>query len=282
MKLKYLIIITLSLFILFSCSNENPNRAEHLIVRVDSDNDSTQHLPTHIIDIKCGGTFIPIRNRILSRAELELSQRTTDEAKLLNDSVIIDNLNNGQWINILKADTLGYHYIKLVNRMSHTNPLGIRGYIVSKYCNKPTVRKFERVHLPEFDNSDTNTQNKIDFLEDWGVNLNEYDHAYEYVSHEADLFCALSFTVCDVDEICFEMYHSTGDRLSSTGIALLHNRYTNETGEQIMKFIAYKNPGAGFEILINETDNTALINFLDDELIFGVGELDGLEMKRIK
>jgi hypothetical protein len=286
MKFLTIIIIFLSLLNLLSCKDRNSvNKGKFSKVDlVDSDMDSTKQLTTHIIDVKCEGEFIPLRQRILTKKELELSQKGNAIAKQLNDEVIIDKLYNGEWIKILKADTLGYHYIQVVDRINSTEldeQRDIRGYILTKYCNKPTVRKFERLHISEFDNASDDVKGLIEFLEYHVPNGNLLDYAYTFVSDEADLIQTFSFNVTGNNTIRYKLYQVLlqSDAILWEGEAELYTRY--KKGEiEFSKYVTRNLTGTDFEIHINERDKTATLKFIDKKMLFFIEE--GLIMKRIK
>ena len=286
MKFLTIIIIFLSLLNLLSCKDRNSVNIEKLseVDFVDSDIDSTKQLTTHIIDVKCEGEFIPLRKRILTKKELELSQKGNAIAKQLNDDVIIDKLYNGEWIKILKVDTLGYHYIQVVDRVNSKEldeQRDIRGYITTKYCNKPTVRKFEKVHISEFDNASDDVKGLIEFLEYHVPNGNLLDYAYTFVSDEADLIQTFSFNVTGNHTIRYKLYKvlHQSDRILWEGEAELHTRY--KKGEiEFSKYVTRNLTGTDFEIHINERDKTATLKLIDKKMLFFIEE--GLIMKRIK
>lgn len=286
MKFLTIIIIFLSLLNLLSCKDGNSfnNEKSSEADLVDSDMDSTKQLTTHIIDVKCEGEFIPLRKRILTKNELELSQKGNAIAKQLNDEVIIDKLYNGKWIKILKADTLGYHYIQVVDRVNSTEldeQRDIRGYIITKYCNKPTVRKFERVHISEFDNASDDAKGLIGFLEYHVPNGNLLDYAYTFVSQEADLIQTFSFNVTGNNTIRYKLYQvlNQHDAFLCEGGAELHTRY--KKGEiKLSKYVTRNLTGIDFEIHINERDKTATLKLIDKKMLFLIEE--ELIMKRIK
>lgn len=139
---------------------------------------------------------------------------------------------------------------------------------------------------PRGKSSHGHDQNMIRFLKDWGVDLK--DTAYAYVSIESDFVSAFSFDVPKRaddavkrgDEIMYNLYQSTGDRLEYSGIAVLSSRYTDDSRNQFAKYSSRTSPGAGFEIIINENDDTATLKFLQKELVFGLR--DDIIMKRVK
>jgi len=279
-------IIFVSLLNLLSCKDRNSVNNAKLseLDSVDSVINSTRQLTTHIIDVQCDGEFIPLRKRILTRKELELSQKGNAEAKELNDAVIIDKLYNGSWIKILKADTLGYHYIQVVDRLNSTEldkQSDIRGYITSKYCDKPTVRKFERVHISEFDNANNDVKRSIEFLEYHVPTGNLLDYAYSFVSDESDLIQTFTFNVTGNNTIRYKLYQVLlqSDRILWEGEAELHSRY--KKGEiEFSKYITRNLSGTDFEIHINERDKTATVKLIDKKNMIFIEE--GLIMKRIK
>ena len=302
MKFIPIIIICLALLNLLSCTDRNSYNNEKsskaVSTDVNSSNnykssevqpfeshiDSTKQLTTHIIDVKCEGKFIPIRNRILTKHELKLSQKGTDIAKQLNNEVIIKKLYNGEWIKILKADTLGYHYIQVVDRVNSTElseQSNIRGYIITKYCNKPTVRKFEKIHISEFDKPGDDVEGLIRFIGHHAPNGNLLDYAYTFVSQEADLIQTLSFTVTEKNKVHYELYQVIlqRDAVMYEGTAELHTRY-RKAESKFSKYITRNIRGADFEIHINESDNTASLKFVDKKTFFLIEE--DLIMERIK
>lgn len=282
---RFTFLIFLIAFLVFSC---NPHNNKSL----DEANESTLNnyqndliLTTHIIDVKCDGEFIPIRERILTRSELMLSQKNNEAAKKLNNEVIIDRLYNGEWIKILKADTSGYHYIQVIDRTNsteHDNQRNIRGFIIAEFCGKPTVRKFEKIHISEFDSSSSDVKSLLGFLEYHNPNGDLLDYAYSYISQEADLIQTLSFNVTGNNTIYYRLYQvfNQHDAFLCTGTAELTSRYRKGESEY-SKYITSNLTGTDFEIHINDSKNNASLKLIDKKMTF-LYEEEGLTMERIK
>ncbi|MDG1429573.1 MAG: hypothetical protein P8P87_11895, partial [Crocinitomicaceae bacterium] len=202
-------------------------------------------------------------------------------AKKLNNEVIIDRLYNGEWIKILKADTLGYHYIQVIDRTNSTeqdNQRNIRGFVIAEFCGKSTVRKFEKIHISEFDNAST----RHSFLEYHSPNGDLLDYAYSYVSQEADLIQTLSFNVTGNNTICYKLYQVINQQNAflCIGTAELTSRYRKGESEY-SKYITSNLTGTDFEIHINDSKNNAALKLIDENLTFLYQE-EVLTMERIK
>lgn len=287
MKFLIIPIIILALLNFLSCTNgsspnnQKPTESDSVL----SCSVSEEQLPTHVIDVKCKGAFVPLRTRILNEEELRFSQKGNAASEKLNDEVIITELYNGCWIKILMEDTSGYHYVEVIDPLRTTQSVdepNIRGYIVAKYCNQPTVRKFERLHISPFKFPSKETKELIEWLDyHHSPDCDLLDYAFNFVSQEADIIQTLSFSVTGINKIHYKLYQviSQQDKILYEGNAELYSRYRKGQSE-ISRFITYNVHGVDFEIHINESENTASLVWLDEESFFT--NTDGDVMLRIK
>ncbi len=270
-----------------SSNNEKSSDSES----VDSDIATTKQLTTHIIDVKCEGEFIPLRNRILSKNELALSQKGNATAKQLNDEVIIDRLYNGEWIKLIKADTLGYHYVQVIdriNRFEMSEQRNTRGFIISQYCGQPTVREMKEIRISKFAGQNDDIKNTVDFLTYHSPNSGLLDYAYAYISQEADIIQVLSFNITGIDEIRFKFYLviNQSDDLLFSGSAQLIDAVVDSNGQEYSRYFAFDIMGhKSFEIHISSDNKNAFLRFNDSKgpIIFQIPNEFLIEkMNRIK
>lgn len=269
-RIKYIII-----FYLFSCSNHHATNDVDKSTK-DSNNlksTETETLTTHIVVVKCDGSDVPLWNRIPTEKELELAQQGTQEARALNEELIIDKLHNGQFIRLLKADTLGYHYVQVVDQMNNSElqqQRNKRGFIISQYCNNPTLRKIETTNMLTIDQSDE-IKHINEFLDNHKFNNDLLDYAFAFITHEADLIQTFSFSIYGINTIKFKISVISLQeyRLLFNGDAEIINKYKNTKGETFSRYIASPFMGNDFEIHIKEGGSLAFLKFkqpIDDEI----------------
>lgn len=279
MKDLLIIILSIVIFFLHSCES---NKDEISFV-----SNKSEILSTHIIDVKCGGNFLPLRKRVLTKNELILSNNNSEEGKRLNDELIIDKLNNGEWVKLLKADTLGFHYIQVISRINNeemNEQSNIRGFIAAKYCNNPTLKKMEVNRISNFDTLNQSALNKIDFLNNHAPQGNLLDYGFAYISNEADLIQLLSFNFDGINEIRYKFYQVLWfhDSFLYSGSAELQNRYINSNGEVIARYVTRNMMRIDFEIHLNEDNETAFIKTENGTEEVPIGIFEGLILEKIK
>ena len=260
------------LLVLSSCGNprEQDNKSFFHMDCSSLCADTSTFLTTHLLDVQCGGTFLPLRNRILTEKELKFSQQYTSVAKEFNERVIIENLKNGAWIKVLKADTLGYHYVQVIDRINNDEQKvqrGVKGYILSKYCGLSTIQKIEKLAIPLFSITD-DAINTIEFLGYYKFNSEILPYAFVYFSDEADLIQVFSFDVNGLNSIRYMMQVVWGQQstLLFDGEAALMNTYSNSAGKLVSVFSCEPILGYRYELHMCLSENVAFIKYLDPEL----------------
>jgi hypothetical protein len=281
--MKYLIIISLA-----SCTNDNAiNNKIKLTKDVESSKSiKTEVLSTHIVELQCNASYLPLRNRIPTKKELALSQQGTQEANVLNEELIVGKLYNGQFIRLLKADTLGYHYVQVIDQINNTelqNQTHRRGFIIANYCNKPTLRKIETINLLSFKQTDE-TKSIIDFLDNYKYSNDLLDYAFAFISDEADLIQTLSFRKSGINSITYKISVITlqKDLLLFTGSAEISDKYHSRKGEIFSRYIATPFMGHDFEIHIKEDGSIAFLRFNEPKELQNYSKPEEEIMDRIK
>jgi hypothetical protein len=260
------------LFVFASCINSR-EQDHKILCHIDCSSlcaGTSEILTTHLLNVQCGGTFLPLRNQILTGEELDFSQQNSSEAKAFNDKVIIENLNNGAWLKVLKADTLGYHYVQVIDRINNDETKaqrGVKGYILSKFCGLPTIEKIERVAMPLFSTTD-DSFNTIEFLGYYKFKSDILSYAFACFSDEADLIQVFSFDVNGLNSIRYKMQVVWGQQstLLFDGDAMLLSSYLNSSGKLVSVFSCEPVLGYRYEIHMCLSENIAFIKYLDSEL----------------
>lgn len=268
----YKFSVFIVLLVLSSCNSTEPHEIKSLF-NIDCSDlcaDTNSFLTTHRIDVQCGGSFLPLRNRILTEEELEFSQRNSAEVKEFNENVIIENLNNGAWIKLLKADTLGFHYVQVIDRTNEDeldDQRGVKGFIISRYCGLPTIRQIQNVIVPHFSRTEK-ADIMMDFL-DYHIPKGEtLAHAFSYVSNEADEIQVFSFDVNGLNSIQYKLRVVWGQDASvfQEGVAMLIKTYTDTSGKLFSVFSCEPILGYRSELHMCLSENVAFIRYLDTEL----------------
>ena len=260
------------LLVLSSCSSPKPQEIKSLF-NIDCSDlcaDTNSFLTTHRIDVQCGGAFLPLRNRILTSEELIVSQQNSPAAKDLNESVIIQNLDNGAWLKLLKADTCGFHYVQVIDRTNYDEDKvqsGVKGFIVSEYCGKPTIETIEKVEIPFFSITD-DAINTIEYLGYYNFKSDLLPYAFAYFSDEADIIQVFSFDINGLNSIRYKMQVVCGQTSSLlfNGDAMLFRTYSNSVGKMVSVFSCEPILGYRFELHMCLSENIAFIRYLDPEL----------------
>lgn len=262
-KYYYLWPVMITVFIL-SCSNENKGKVSNQTKStVLLQKETYETIATHIIDVKCGGEYIPLRNRILSKNELLSSQKGDKVADSINQKFIIDKLENGQLIRLIKSDSSGYHFIETVDRQ--TNKVIHQGFIMANYCKQSTIRKIEKLTLPKI-NKSVKSQNLFEFINGNYVPSGALlSHAFAYVSPEADFIQVLSFNIVSFNEISYKISVTQlqAADLLFTGKAEIQKYDINEKGINIIKFVAEDLLGHRMEIYINKDGSESYLLIKD-------------------
>ena len=261
-NLTYIFTLSISLLLITSCSDSDSDNvkvpAENTVF--DSQINSNKSIATHIIDVQCNGEFLPLRNRILSKEELLISQNGSEAAKKLNSDAIIDRLRNGQSVRVIKTDTSGYHLVEVINTSKHSGNLTMKGYVVSKYCQKPTLRKLEKTAIPEFQES-KETGSMLEFISYYKPDGDLLDYSFAYVTSEADFIQVLSFDFTSLNEIYYQIYVVNLQRTSLlfNGSAVLQNEYLDSNKKRVSSYLAEKFMGHGIEIHITEDGESSFL-----------------------
>jgi hypothetical protein len=224
--------------------------------------DSFETVATHFIDVKCDGEFLPLRNRVLSNKELLFSNNGSDSANRLNREDIIQRLYNGQNVKLLKKDTLGYHLVQVVKKYTTRDTL--IGFIISEYCNEPTLKKLEKVKMTEFEESQR-SENFREFLGFYSPESDLLDYSFMYVTHEADFIQALTFDITSYNEIYYQIYAVSlqSNFVFFNGSAHLYESYKDENEIKFSRFLADNIMGREFEIHISEDGRLSFLHIID-------------------
>jgi hypothetical protein len=193
-------------------------------------------LTTHVVNVECGGEYVPLRNRALPESELHLSKEETEKSKAMKNHVIIRRLRH-EWVRMLVEDSMGYHYVQLIdiiNSSESNEQRNVRGFLEKEYCGKPTLSKFLFNDFRDIDDQG--------IPEFWGKRLPHglLDYAYGYVTSEGDELQILTFETRGLNTIWFEIFYSIQAAKSNwfNGEAYLVERYKNEDGKIFSKYVS--------------------------------------------
>lgn len=268
-KTSILVSLVLAFFHLIGCDYSTERSETNSVkfrqkseISSDSVKILQEVLTTHIVEVQCGGEFVPLRNKALSESELHLSQQGSEESERLNEEYIIERLGNGSWVKLIVPDSLGYHYVQVINRLNwseYTEQRNVRGFIVAKYCGMATLKKIEIASLDSFEHSKDHERSK-EWLEYHKPNGDLLDYAFEYTSQEADVIRVLTFQIVGLNQIKYKIYYVLNQTidLMFSGYAVLDSRYRNEEARLFSRYIStWSILEEDFEIHICEDDNYA-------------------------
>jgi hypothetical protein len=91
---------------------------------------------SHKLSLSCGGEYLPVRKRILNKSEIAMSNSGTEQAKLLNDSIILTYIYNDYPLELIDENEEYYRI-----RFDYKNQL-LDGYILKNYCGSPTIKPY--------------------------------------------------------------------------------------------------------------------------------------------
>lgn len=97
---------------------------------------------SHKLSLSCSGEYLPVRKRILNKSEIAMSNSGTEQAKLLNDSVILAYIYNDYPLELID-ETDEFYKI----RFDYKNRT-LEGYILKYYCKKSTIKPYTDVSNP--------------------------------------------------------------------------------------------------------------------------------------
>ena len=97
---------------------------------------------SHKLSLSCGGEYLPVRKRILNKSEIAMSNSGTEQAKLLNDSIILAYIYNDYPLELID-ETDEFYKI----RFDYKNQT-LEGYILKDYCGKSTIKPYTDVSHP--------------------------------------------------------------------------------------------------------------------------------------
>ncbi len=91
---------------------------------------------SHKLSLNCDGEYLPVRNKILDKSELTMSNSGTEQAQLLNESIIIAYLYNDYPLELIDENDDFYKI-----RFDCKNQT-LEGYILKTYCGKTTIKPY--------------------------------------------------------------------------------------------------------------------------------------------
>lgn len=142
---------------------------------------------THEISLSCDAKDIPIRRRMLTKEELNISQLGTVQAKSLNNELIIGKLLDGTPINLIKRQK-GWLLVQ-----AKIDGKIIKGYIIDKFCNKNTIKPIYYVDFSSVKNNDLS--NNAKWIQRYNMSTNQlFDYTLCFLGGESSYGQLLSFT----------------------------------------------------------------------------------------
>jgi hypothetical protein len=96
---------------------------------------------SHVLSLGCGGEYLPVRKRTLNKSEIAMSNSGSEQAKSLNDSLILAYVYNDYPLELVDESS---EYYKI--RFDYKSQI-LEGYILKYYCGKPTIKPFTDIPL---------------------------------------------------------------------------------------------------------------------------------------
>lgn len=257
-KTIFVLVTTLVLFLSCNTSADSPKNKKQKPEKKPS---KEIFQGTHIIDIKCEGKFVPLRNRILTKQELIDAQKGDEAAKKIEFSTVITKLYNGQHIRLIKEIEAGFYFVEIETLDSKNDR--IRGYIVSNYCGKSILKKQDRIAIQKHAKS-RESESTLDFIQLYNkVNFELKDVVYAYIKPEADFIQYFTFSLVNDSKINYAItvIELQERRVSFSGIANLDKRYISAKQEAYLLFDIQNFAGHLFEIHIREDGTSAFFKF---------------------
>jgi hypothetical protein len=221
---------------------------------------------THFVKIECGGKSIPLRNRILGSNELILSQLNTNDSKKLNDTTIIEYLENGDRVKLLRNDSSGYYYVEVINQLisgrGYRADLNYfetkKGYIIAKYCKEPTIKEILKINVPHIKSTNANIE-LLEHLKKYCGNQEILSNVYAYADEEGGFYQMLSFDVASVSEIYYKVntVELQDRQYYFNGVATLLDKYEYKNGMIFFRFSCQEINGHEMELHISNNYQVA-------------------------
>jgi hypothetical protein len=102
---------------------------------------------SHKLNLSCDGEYMPVRNRMLNKFELVMSNSGTKEAKIFNDSITVAYLCNYYPLELIDETS---EFFKI--RFDYQNQT-LEGYILKTFCGSPTIQPYTNLsHSPSNSN----------------------------------------------------------------------------------------------------------------------------------
>jgi hypothetical protein len=255
LPIKHLAFIGLLLTIIGCTSTPKKNETSTVQEKISS----VRAEASHVIDLKCQGEYLPLRKEILTEKVLIDAQKGDENAKRINDKSILRNIYNGQEIRVINNYKSRFYFIEIID---HGQVID-KGYIVSKLCGEPTIRKLEKVSIPKYKSNSTSKDTYSFIAENYLPNSSLLSNVFAYLSPEADFIQVLSLEKIDDRKIRYKIFvvELQQRTLMFDGAAELVGYYTDSNGVSIGRYNADNVLGKRMEIHINKTGTHCFLSF---------------------